>query len=95
MAFQILLTNEDIDPTEIDFLLRFPVQANQVSLVDFITNSGWGALKHLTAMEDFRNLDRDLENNANIGRNSLKMKHEKKKNVNKIERRRTLFRGSV
>ena len=64
MAFQILLTNEDINPVELDFLLRFPVQANQVSPVDFITNSGWGAIKNLAAMEDFRNLDRDMENNA-------------------------------
>jgi len=64
MAFQILLMNEDINPAELDFLLRFPVQANQVSPVDFITNAGWGAIKNLAAMEDFRNLDRDMENNA-------------------------------
>ena len=64
MSFQILLMNEEINPSELDFLLRFPVQQNQVSPVVFITNVGWGAIKTLSAMEEFRNLDRDIENNS-------------------------------
>ena len=64
MLFQILLMNKKIHNRELDFLLRFPIQANQVSPVEFITNSGWGAIKSLSLMEEFRNLDRDIENNA-------------------------------
>ena len=64
MTFQILLMKDEINPSELDFLLRFPIQANQVSPVEFITNSGWGAIKSLALMEEFRNLDRDIENNA-------------------------------
>ena len=64
MAFQILLENDEIDPLELDFLLRLPQQANQVSPVEFITNTNWGAIKNLVQMENFRNLDRDFEQNA-------------------------------
>ena len=64
MAFQILLMNKEINPLELDFLLRFPTTSNTTSPVDFITNSGWGSLKSLSGMEEFRNLDRDIENNA-------------------------------
>ena len=64
MAFQILLYNEEIDPIELDFLLRLPIQANQVSPVEFITNTNWGAIKNLVQMENFRNLDRDFEHNG-------------------------------
>ena len=64
MAFQILLMNDEISSIELDFLLRFPTTPNTTSPVDFITNSGWGSLKCLSGMEEFRNLDRDIENNA-------------------------------
>merc|ERR1711884_729489 len=64
MAFQILLMKKEINPTELDFLLRFPAAPNTTSPVDFISNVGWGAIKSLSAMEEFRNLDRDIENNA-------------------------------
>ena len=64
MAFQILLMNDNISSVELDFLLRFPTTPNTTSPVDFITNSGWGSLKCLSGMEEFRNLDRDIENNA-------------------------------
>ncbi len=64
MAFQILLMNQEINPVELDFLLRFPTMPNITSPVDFISNIGWGAIKSLSAMEEFRNLDRDIENNA-------------------------------
>jgi dynein heavy chain len=64
MAFQILLMNQEINPVELDFLLRFPTMPNITTPVDFISNVGWGAIKSLSAMEEFRNLDRDIENNA-------------------------------
>ena len=64
MAFQILLMKEEINQQELDFLLRFPTQPNASSPVDFIANAGWGSIKVLSSMEEFRNLDRDIENNA-------------------------------
>ena len=64
MAFQILLMKDEINPAELDFLLRFPSTANSVSPVEFISNIGWGAIKILSGMEEFRNLDRDIENNT-------------------------------
>ncbi len=47
---------KEINPAELDFLLRFPATQNVTSPVDFISNSGWGAIKTLSGMEDFRNL---------------------------------------
>ena len=63
MSFQILLMNNEINATELDFLLRFPTTPNSTSPIDFISNVGWGAIKLLSQMEEFRNLDRDIENN--------------------------------
>ena len=62
--FQILLMKKEINPTELDFLLRFPAAPNTSSPVDFIAHVGWGAIKTLSAMDEFRNLDRDIENNS-------------------------------
>ena len=53
---QILMMKKEINPNELDFLLRFPTTPNCSSPVDFIANQGWGAIKCLAAMEDFRNL---------------------------------------
>ena len=64
MAFQILLMTNDLEPTELDFLLRFPSNPNTTSPVEFVSNIGWGAIKTLSTYEGFRNLDRDIENNA-------------------------------
>jgi len=64
MTFQILLTNREIDPAEMDFLLRFPVTPNVTSPVDFLTNTNWGGIKSLSLMMEFRNLDRDIEASA-------------------------------
>lgn len=55
---------KEINAGELDFLLRFPATQNVTTPVDFISNTGWGAIKSLSGMEDFRNLDRDIENNA-------------------------------
>ena len=64
LAFQVLLKKKDINPIELDFLLRFPVVLNVVSPVDFLNNTSWGGIKALSAMEEFRNLDRDIEGSA-------------------------------
>jgi dynein heavy chain len=64
MAFQILLMKKEINPSELDFLLRFPTAPNSSSPVDFISHNGWGAIKTLSSMDEFRNLDRDIENNS-------------------------------
>ena len=76
MSFQILLMRKEINPAELDFLLRFPVAQNVQSPVDFISTIGWGAIKILSTMDEFRNLDRDIENNSKrwrkfIGNSSL------------------------
>ena len=55
---------KEINPSELDFLLRFPAAPNTTSPVDFISHVGWGAIKTLSAMDEFRNLDRDIENNS-------------------------------
>lgn len=64
MTFQILLTSREIDPVELDFLLRFPIIPNVTSPVDFLTNTNWGGIKGLSLMMEFRNLDRDIEASA-------------------------------
>ncbi|XP_076314647.1 dynein beta chain, ciliary-like [Tachypleus tridentatus] len=62
--FQILLLNKEINLSDLDFLLRFPIQPNVISPVDFLSNISWGGVKTLSAMEEFQNLDRDIEGSA-------------------------------
>ncbi|XP_077979817.1 dynein beta chain, ciliary-like [Glandiceps talaboti] len=64
LAFQVLLGKKEINPIELEFLLRFPAQGNVTSPVDFLSNPSWGAIKSLANMEEFRNLDRDIEGSA-------------------------------
>ncbi|XP_054457284.1 dynein heavy chain 9, axonemal isoform X2 [Anoplopoma fimbria] len=64
LAFQVLLMNKEINPAELDFLLRYPVQPGVMSPVDFLSNHSWGGIKSLCSMEEFRNLDRDIEGSA-------------------------------
>ncbi|XP_071954573.1 dynein beta chain, ciliary-like [Antedon mediterranea] len=64
VAFQVLLMKKEINPLELEFLLRFPSQMNVTSPVDFLSNNSWGAIKSLSGMEEFRNLDRDIEGSA-------------------------------
>ncbi|CAK8694647.1 unnamed protein product [Clavelina lepadiformis] len=64
VAFQVLLVQRLINPIELDFLLRFPSQVNVTSPVDFLSNASWGSIKFLSEMEEFRNLDRDIEGSA-------------------------------
>lgn len=57
----MLLSAKQIEPSELDFLLRFPAMPNTTSPVDFLSNHCWGCIKALSAMEQFKNLDRDIE----------------------------------
>ncbi|XP_053544923.1 dynein axonemal heavy chain 9 [Bombina bombina] len=64
LAFQILLMNKEINSLELDFLLRYPALPGLSSPVDFLSNQSWGGIKALSSMEEFRNLDRDIEGSA-------------------------------
>ncbi|XP_065180851.1 dynein beta chain, ciliary-like [Sycon ciliatum] len=64
VCFQILMKKKEIKPDELDFLLRFPAVPNSVSPVDFLSNLSWGGIKALSGMDEFRNLDRDIEGSA-------------------------------
>ncbi|XP_032944295.1 dynein axonemal heavy chain 11 isoform X2 [Rhinolophus ferrumequinum] len=64
MAFQILLRKKEIDPVELDFLLRFTVEHTYPSPVDFLTTQSWSAIKAIALMEEFRGIDRDVEGSA-------------------------------
>ncbi len=61
MVFQILLTNKEIDLKELEFLLRYPFVPNLTTPVDFLNDQSWGGIKALSTMEEFHNLDRDIE----------------------------------
>ena len=64
MTFQILLLQKEITPGELDFLLRYPAVQNLTSPVDFLSNLSWGGVKALGGMDEFQNLDRDIEGSA-------------------------------
>jgi dynein heavy chain, axonemal len=64
MTFLILAVAKEIDPKELDFLLRFPVQVGVTTPVDFLNDYCWGGIKSLSNMTEFNNLDRDIEGSA-------------------------------
>ncbi|NWT02283.1 DYH9 protein, partial [Mionectes macconnelli] len=64
LTFQILLMSKEINPAELDFLLRYPAQPGVMSPVEFLPDHSWGGIKALSSMEEFRNLDRDIEGSA-------------------------------
>ncbi|NWU29126.1 DYH17 protein, partial [Dyaphorophyia castanea] len=64
VAFQVLAIKKEVNPAELDFLLRFPSKAGVTSPVDFLQHQGWGAVKALSEMEEFRNLEGDIEGSA-------------------------------
>lgn len=61
MTIQIQLIAKEINPAELDFLLRFIYIPNLTSPVDFITHNGWGGIKTLSNMSTFKSLDKDIE----------------------------------
>ncbi|XP_036139541.1 dynein beta chain, ciliary [Monomorium pharaonis] len=64
LTLQILMQMKEIDPSEVDFLLRFPYLPDLTSPVDFLNNVSWGGIKYLSGMENFHNLDRDIDGAA-------------------------------
>uniref|UniRef100_A0A8C8RQ31 Uncharacterized protein n=1 Tax=Pelusios castaneus TaxID=367368 RepID=A0A8C8RQ31_9SAUR len=64
VTFQILLMSNEINMVELDFLLRYPAQPGITSPVEFLSSHSWGGIKSLSSMEQFRNLDRDIEGSA-------------------------------
>ncbi|XP_031327312.1 dynein beta chain, ciliary-like [Photinus pyralis] len=64
MTFQILLRENDILPSELDFLLRFPALTVH-SPFDFLSNLCWGGIKALSGLDEFKNLDKDIEGSIN------------------------------
>ncbi|XP_078083834.1 dynein axonemal heavy chain 11 [Mustelus asterias] len=64
MTFQILLLEKEIDAHELDFLLRFNIDHNYNSPVDFLSNTAWSAIKTMSFMDEFRGLDRDIDGSA-------------------------------
>uniref|UniRef100_A0A8C2HK74 Uncharacterized protein n=1 Tax=Cyprinus carpio TaxID=7962 RepID=A0A8C2HK74_CYPCA len=61
LTFQLLLMNKELDPRELDFLLRFNIDHSYVSPLDFLSNSAWSAVKTMSFTDEFRGLDRDIE----------------------------------
>ena len=76
---------KEINPAELDFLLRFPAAPNTTSPVDFISHVGWGAIKTLSAMDEFRNLDRDIENNSKRWRKFVEAEAPEKEKFPQVE----------
>ncbi|XP_039715552.1 dynein axonemal heavy chain 17 isoform X3 [Pteropus medius] len=64
VAFQVLSMKKELNPAELDFLLRFPFKAGVLSPVDFLQHQGWGGIKALSEMDEFKNLDNDIEGSA-------------------------------
>ncbi|XP_047613271.1 dynein axonemal heavy chain 9 isoform X1 [Phacochoerus africanus] len=64
LTFQILLVNQDVSAAEVDFLLRSPWQTGATSPVEFLSHQAWGGIKALSSMDEFNNLDRDIEGSA-------------------------------
>uniref|UniRef100_A0A667HTJ9 Dynein axonemal heavy chain 9 n=1 Tax=Lynx canadensis TaxID=61383 RepID=A0A667HTJ9_LYNCA len=64
LTFQILLTSGEVSVTTLDFLLRSPGQTGVTSPVGFLSHQAWGGIKALSSMEEFSNLDRDIEGSA-------------------------------
>uniref|UniRef100_A0A8C9IS29 Dynein axonemal heavy chain 17 n=1 Tax=Piliocolobus tephrosceles TaxID=591936 RepID=A0A8C9IS29_9PRIM len=64
VTFQVLSMKKELNPVELDFLLRFPFKAGVVSPVDFLQHQGWGGIKALSEMDEFKNLDSDIEGSA-------------------------------
>ncbi|KAG7187946.1 hypothetical protein KM043_013908 [Ampulex compressa] len=64
MTIQILLHSKEVSQVEVDFLLRYASTGNVISPVEFLTDEGWAGIKHLSRLEEFRNLDKDIEGAA-------------------------------
>ncbi|KAI8853660.1 dynein heavy chain and region D6 of dynein motor-domain-containing protein [Chytridium lagenaria] len=64
MTFQILNSQDDLDPVELDFLLRGPKIPNVSSPLEWLSSSSWGMVKALSNLEQFRTLASDIEGSS-------------------------------
>lgn len=63
-AFTVLVNQGEIRAEDLDFLLRFPAVSGLNSPVDFLSSICWGGIKALSGIDEFKNLDKDLEGSA-------------------------------
>jgi dynein heavy chain len=75
------LTSKEIDPKELDFLLRYPVVPNVTTPVDFLSDISWGGIKALSQMNEFNNLDRDIEGSAKRWKKYVEMEAPEKEKL--------------
>lgn len=61
LAFKILMQNNAITVSELDFVLRFPSMPNLHSPFDFLSQHLWGGIKALSNLDAFYGLDRDID----------------------------------
>ncbi|KAJ3096963.1 hypothetical protein HDU97_005410 [Phlyctochytrium planicorne] len=64
MTFQILHAQDDLDPVELDFLLRGPKIPNVSSPLEWLSSPNWGMVKALSNLEQFRTLASDIEGSS-------------------------------
>ncbi|XP_017966124.2 dynein beta chain, ciliary-like, partial [Drosophila navojoa] len=61
MCLQILVNMGEVEPTELDFLLRFPYMPNQTSNFSWLSHTGWGGIRALNNLPAFKGLEKDIE----------------------------------
>uniref|UniRef100_H2Y9A0 Dynein axonemal heavy chain 11 n=1 Tax=Ciona savignyi TaxID=51511 RepID=H2Y9A0_CIOSA len=61
VTFQVLQMCGAISSKDLETLLRFPTGQPMTSPVDFLTNQAWGVIKAMSLLDEFLNLDRDIE----------------------------------
>lgn len=51
---QVLLKAQEVEPVELDFLLRYPFVTNLQSPVEFLSDTCWGGVVALSNMAEFK-----------------------------------------
>jgi len=64
MVFQIMITQNEIDMNEFNFLLRTPRMPNVTSPFDWLNNQSWAVIKALSELDEFKSLANDIEGSA-------------------------------
>ncbi|XP_055373642.1 dynein beta chain, ciliary isoform X2 [Condylostylus longicornis] len=65
MVLRIMINSKKINKDEMDFLLRYPHDPNNLSPYEFISKESWGGIRYLALIENFYGLDKDIENYTN------------------------------
>ncbi|KAL9894878.1 dynein beta chain, ciliary [Glossina fuscipes] len=61
LTIQVLISAGEVEPSELDFLLRYPYMVNVTSNLAFLTNVAWGGIRALSNLPAFKGLDKDIE----------------------------------